>query len=142
MKITNWKEYDPKLTGEYVNDELSQKAFSLLNDLHCEEESAWRRRKRNGDVYSSDTDIALEQSIINYSLSVEEEVERQAEYELLYKALASIPEIQARRVAAHFLLDMTKTEIAQKEGVSEAAIRQSIERGLEALKKILEKDFM
>ena len=48
--------------------------------------------------------------------------------------------MQSRRVYAHYILGLSKTEIARAEGVHEKTVRTSIERGLrnmEILKKIV-----
>lgn len=50
-----------------------------------------------------------------------------------------LPDKQAKRLYAHYFLGMKKTEIAQVEGVSEAAVCASVEKGLRNLEKILKK---
>lgn len=57
----------------------------------------------------------------------------------LYDALAQLPPIQARRVYQHYILGMSKAEIAAAEGVGRSRICCSIERGLAAMKNILKK---
>ena len=52
----------------------------------------------------------------------------------LYDALAQLPPTQARRVYQHYLLGMSKAEIAAAEGVGRSRICCSIERGLAAMK--------
>ena len=49
---------------------------------------------------------------------------------VLYAAIDQLPPVQARRVYAHYILGMSKTEIARVEGVHEKTVRTSIERGL------------
>ena len=57
----------------------------------------------------------------------------------LYDALAQLPPIQVRRVYQHYILGMSKAEIAAAEGVGRSRICCSIERGLAAMKNILKK---
>ena len=57
----------------------------------------------------------------------------------LYDALAQLPPIQARRVYQHYILGMSKAEIAAAEGVGRSRICCSIERGLASMKNILKK---
>ena len=57
----------------------------------------------------------------------------------LYDALIQLPPTQARRVYQHYLLGMSKAEIAAAEGVGRSRICCSIERGLAAMKNILKK---
>lgn len=58
----------------------------------------------------------------------------------IYTALKQLPAKQARRIYAHFFLDMRYVDIARLDGVNESVIRKSINRGLKALRKKL-KDF-
>ena len=46
---------------------------------------------------------------------------------------------QAKRIYAHFILGLTKQDIARAEGVDEKVVRLAIERGLRNLEKILKK---
>ena len=55
----------------------------------------------------------------------------------LHAAIASLPDKQAKRIYAHFILGMTKQDIARAEGVHEKVVRVAIERGLRRLEKIL-----
>lgn len=57
----------------------------------------------------------------------------------LCRALNELPELQGRRVEAHYLLGKSVREIAEEEGVGERNVRKSIQRGLEGMKKFLRK---
>ena len=59
----------------------------------------------------------------------------------LHAAIASLPDKQAKRIYAHFILGMTKRDIALAEGVHEKVVRVAIERGLRNLEKFL-KNFL
>ena len=48
---------------------------------------------------------------------------------------------QAKRIYAHYFLGLSKTEIAQTEGVGKAAVCESIDRGLQELRKIIREFF-
>ena len=60
----------------------------------------------------------------------------------LHAAISSLPDKQAKRIYAHFILGMTKQDIALAEGVHEKVVRVAIERGLQALRKNFEKFFV
>ena len=49
----------------------------------------------------------------------------------------ALPHKQCRRVYAHYILGMSKTEIARAEGVSEKNVRQSINRALRSMEIFL-----
>ena len=48
---------------------------------------------------------------------------------------------QAKRIYAHFVLGMSKTDIARAEGVDEKVVRLAIERGLRNMEKFLKNNF-
>jgi len=48
-----------------------------------------------------------------------------------------LPEIQGRRIEAHYLLGMSQSEIAKKDGVTRGSVFISITRGLDAMKIFL-----
>jgi len=53
----------------------------------------------------------------------------------LCRALNSLPEIQGRRVEAHYLLGKSVQEIAKVEGVSDSSVKESLDRGIKAMRK-------
>jgi RNA polymerase sigma-70 factor (ECF subfamily) len=57
----------------------------------------------------------------------------------LCRALNSLPEIQGRRIEAHYILGKSQAEIAKAEGVTKGSVSISIQKGLEAMKKYLKK---
>ena len=69
----------------------------------------------------------------------QELLERAELFYHLWNALNTLPEVQGRRVDAHFMLGMTYREIARAEGVDKSAVRCSILCGLENMKKYLKK---
>ncbi len=50
---------------------------------------------------------------------------------------SSPPGKQAKRIYAHFVLGMSKTDIARAEGVDEKVVRLVIERGFRNMEKFL-----
>ena len=71
------------------------------------------------------------------ALSPHELYERKVTMQELHAAISSLPDKQAKRIYAHFILGMTKQDIARAEGVHEKVVRVAIERGLRHLEKIL-----
>jgi hypothetical protein len=53
----------------------------------------------------------------------------------LCRALNSLPDIQGLRIDAHYMLGMSRKEIAQVEHVSESSVNESIDRDLRTMKK-------
>ena len=56
-------------------------------------------------------------------------------HEELLSQIASLPDKQARRVYAHFFLDMKGSEIALKENVDTSSVYESIKSALKELTK-------
>lgn len=73
------------------------------------------------------------------AMTPEELYERKMTMEQLYAAIATLPDKQAKRIYAHFFLDMSKTAIAKAEGVNESAIRKSLDRALRDIEIFLQK---
>lgn len=71
------------------------------------------------------------------SVSPDELYERKVTMQELLAAIASLPDKQAKRVYAHFILGMTQTDIARVEGVSKMTVCYSIERALQTMEKFL-----
>ena len=87
-------------------------------------------------VYSLDADDGTEAfSIVCYNDSPERIFDLMERHCGLCQALNSLPEIQGRRVEAHYLLGKSIQEIAKAEGVSDSSVKESIYRGLRAMKK-------
>ena len=60
-------------------------------------------------------------------------IETKLTQQQLYAALNMLPDKQAYRVYAHYILGISKAELARMEGVQESAIRDSINRALKHL---------
>ena len=104
-------------------------------------EAAYQRRlSRHKAQYSLDCDDGIEYSACLHELTPDEVLEFKERFCRLWNALNSLPEIQGRRVDAHFILGMTYREIAQTEGVDKSSVRESVLSGLKSMKKYLQKN--
>ena len=54
--------------------------------------------------------------------------------EQLHAAIASLPDKQAKRVCAHYSLDMSKMAIAKADGVNNSRVIRSINKVLKSMK--------
>lgn len=136
MKTINLKNYYPYLnenTTLEVSDEIAV-TLSIGGRL-CD---SYRRRKREHGECSLDTDPGFEADVTYPPLSPEQILEAWEDRAVLHAAIAQLPPIQARRVHAHYILGISKNEIAQSEGVGVSRVSSSIRRGLLNLKNILE----
>ena len=118
-----------------VPDDVAE-SLQLFNRL---EHSYLERRRRYKAYYSLDCEDNIEQFILFVSPSPEELYEDQLIRQELYKAISSLPDKQAKRVYAHFFLEMSKAAIARAEGVDISTVRNSITRGIRNIKNTLKK---
>ena len=118
-----------------VPDEVAEamQKFDRLENAHQ------RRMYRNKAQYSLNQGDGIEHDVLFVSLSPWEIYERKVTYAQLHAAIASLPDKQAKRIYAHFFLEMSNTAIAEAEGVNEASVRDAIERGLRNIEKFLKK---
>ena len=137
MTTINLKRYYPYMTENVmleVSDEIAA-ALSMGGRL-CD---SYKRQKRRNAECSLDSTPGFEDDVLRSPMTPEEYMDAQEERLALYDALAQLPPTQARRVYQHYLLGMSKAEIAAAEGVGRSRICCSIERGLAAMKNILKK---
>lgn len=105
---------------------------------HERQEAAYRRKMyRYRAQYSLDRGDGIETDIQFVALSPDELYGRKLTAQQLHAAIAALPDKQAKRIYAHYILGIGKTEIAKAEGVSTASVVESIERGLRNMETFL-----
>ena len=122
----------------YLQDQLIEVSDEVAEELRASvrRESAYQRRlSRHKAQYSLDCDDGIEYSACLHEPTPQELLERVELFIRLWNALNSLPETQGRRIDAHIILGKSIQEIAEAEGVHEESIRQSIQRGLNRMKK-------
>ena len=136
MTTINLRDFYPWYTSDEFVEVSDEIADELLADKRYQK--AHRRRVyRNKALYSLDVGDGIENEACYINLSPHEIHERQIMRCRLCRALNSLPETQGRRIDAHFILGMSKTDIARAEGVKKSSVCESIERGLASMKKYL-----
>lgn len=120
--------------NEYI--EVSDEVARELQADKRFEFNCWRQAKRNKANYSLDAEDGIEYEMCEFEPSPEDFVNRVATIQRLCCALNRLPPAQGRRIDAHYLLGQSIQEIAEAEGVDESAVRKSIDRGLERMRKI------
>lgn len=136
MKKINLRDYYPFYQCDFfieVADELA----GLLKQFDRKEHADFERRRIHKAYYSLDADDGIEKEVVLLVLSPDEIYERKLSNQELYAAIHSLPEKQAKRIYAHFFLDMSKAEIARIEGVSKTAVSHSIGQALKSIEKFL-----
>lgn len=122
----------------YKEDQFIEVTDEVAEALRSDKlyETAHRRRiKRNKAQYSLDCNDGIEYSACLSEPTPEELLDRKENFCRLCYALNSLPEAQGRRIDACIILGKSVKEVAEAEGVHEESVRQSIERGLERMRK-------
>ena len=138
IAIINLRDYYPFYTSDCFM-EVSEEVAEMFKEFDRKEAAYRLRTYRHKAYYSLDRDDGLEHEAVFVSLSPHELYERKISMQELHAAISSLPDKQAKRIYAHFILGMTKKDIARAEGVDEKVVRVAIERGLKNLEKYLKK---
>lgn len=116
----------------FLKPERSDAAkIQLCNRLEADEKMI--------SYYTLDCSDEIEHSVVFRVLSPEEIYERKLTREQLHAAISMLPDKQAKRIYARYILGMSNVEIAKAEGVSKAAITYSIQRGMRELARRVKK---
>lgn len=75
-----------------------------------------RRRFYNKAHYSLDANDGIEKDILFVSLTLHEIYEQKLTAEQLQAAITSLPDKQGKRIYTHYILGMSKSDIARAEG--------------------------
>ncbi|MDL2324619.1 sigma-70 family RNA polymerase sigma factor [Ruminococcaceae bacterium OttesenSCG-928-A16] len=138
MATINLRDFYPWYTHDEFVEVPDIVAEELLADRRYQK--AHRRRVyRNKSQYSLDADDGIENAATFTAASPFEVMEYKRLFCRLCRALNSLPEVQGKRIEAHYILGKSITEIARAEGVGESAVRDAINRGLRNMKKYLNK---
>ena len=133
MKI-NLRNYYPF----YMNDcfiDVEEIIAATLQSMELFEKAYRKRMNRHKAYYSLNFKDGIEREKIFLAQSPSEIYEKKVTKQALYTAMNQLTEKQAKRIYAHFILGLSKVDIAKAEGVSEYTVRDSIKRGLKNLKK-------
>jgi len=130
----NLRDYYP---SEYQNDHFVEVSDEVAAELRADAryEKVHDRRMRRNKSISFDFDADMDTAAFACHSDNPEVIffcmERHCD---LCRALNSLPEIQGRRIEAHYLLGKSIAEISEAEGTGERNVRKSISRGLESMK--------
>lgn len=138
MTTINLKDHYPWYTEDTFMEVPDEIAAFLDEDRRLQINYAQYIRD-NKAFYSLDAGDGIEAEALNLPEQPDEALERMELERLLKEALAQLTETQRRRLLASVLNDESNHRIAALESVDESAVRRSIQRGLAALKKLLNK---
>lgn len=136
MTTINLRDYYPFIHSDLFL-EVSEEVAAALADAERRERNYRRRVFYNKAHYSLDAGDGIENEALFRSLSPCEIYERKLTMEQLYAAIDALPEVQARRIYAYYILGVSQTEIARAEGVANGRVSESIKRGLRNMEVFL-----
>ena len=137
----NLRDFYPHITYDEFVEVSEEVAAELAADIRYER--AYQRRVfYNKAHYSLDAGDGIEASaLVCHNDNPERIFTMMENHCRLCHALNSLPEVQGRRVEAHYLLGVSRKEIAKSEGVTESSVNESIDRRLKAMKEIYLQNF-
>ena len=124
----------------YTHDEFIEVSDEVAAELRADRryEKNHERSMRRNKVLSLDaqdgTDTAA--AMVCHSDNPERIFSMMENHCRLCRALNSLPELQGRRVEARYLFGKSIQEIAVADGVSESSVKECIDRGLKAMRKV------
>ena len=117
--------------------EITKGLFDLLDSFELDDLSFLNEWDRHLEQ-SEQTEATLNTRSVHHRETVEEEVFRHIECEMLHKAISILPETQRRRLILYYFGNLTYQEIADFEGCSKVAVKYTVDKALAALRKIIE----
>lgn len=136
MSKINLRDYYPCYKTDCYVD-VPDEVAALFSEFEHREAAYRLRTYRHKAYYSLDRGDGIEHDILFLSVSPGEIYERKVTFQEVHAAIANLPDKQAKRIYAHFILGISKAEIARAEGVDEKAVRGTIKRGLKNMEKFL-----
>ncbi|WP_406241817.1 sigma-70 family RNA polymerase sigma factor [Tissierella carlieri] len=140
MKTINLKNYYDHIGIDTYID-VPDEVFNIFEEYRKAEQAYQSRIRYHKAYYSLDRGDGIEHSALFVSLSPDEIYERKLTSEQLHAAIATLPDKQAKRIYAHFFMNMSKAAIAKVEGVNKSQVTRSINRGLAQIEKFLKNIF-
>ena len=114
---------------------LTKEVADVYVEYQRENHAYYERRRYNRAFYSLNAGDGIESAAVHTAPSTEGIFFGRFTEEQLAAALAALHESQRRRVIAHIFDGMTYQAIAETERVDESAIRASVKRALQTMKK-------
>lgn len=120
----------------YITDDFIEVSDEVAAALRAGKryEAAYRRRMKRNKVNSLEAGDHVERAVCVFEPSPELCLILMDQYQRLCCALNALPDVQGRRIEAHYLRGLSMREIAAADGITYQAVQASIQRGLKVMR--------
>lgn len=127
----------PSIIGDYCPFEtLPLKAYEIFKEFYRIEDKYEKRIKRNHSLFDvNDGQFEIHHPECAFEIDLLEEIAKKDNIEKLHTYIDYLDDMQRRRLIRNRLNGESIAKIARDEGVSETAVKKSIVRAIENLKK-------
>ena len=132
------KDFYKDAIGETEYTYVTKEVYEALTETLRKEAHAQEMRDLRHTIKEGYTEGETEDLIFDSGESLEDMVIRQMELETLQKAMQSLTEVQKERLHLYFFEGLTYRQIAEKKGIGEKNVRESITGAIKKIKKFFD----
>lgn len=132
------KDFYTDAIGETEYTYVTKEVYEALTETFRKEAHAQEMRDLRHVTKEGYTEGETEDLAFDSGESLEDMVIRQMELETLQKAMQSLTEVQRERLHLYFFEGLTYRQIAEKKGIGEKNVRESIAGAIKKIKKFFD----
>lgn len=132
------KDFYKDAIGETEYTYVTREVYEALTETFRKEAHAQQMRDLRHVTKEGYTEGETEDLAFDSGESLEDMVIRQMELETLQKAMQSLTEVQRERLHLYFFEGLTYRQIAEKKGIGEKNVRESITGAIKKIKKFFD----
>ena len=132
------KDFYKDAIGETEYTYVTKEVYEALTETFRKEAHAHEMRDLRHVTKEGYTEGETEDLAFDSGESLEDMVIRQMELETLQKAMQSLTEVQRERLHLYFFEGLTYRQIAEKKGIGEKNVRESITSAIKKIKKFFD----
>ena len=132
------KDFYKDAIGETEYTYVTKEVYKALTETFRKEAHAQEMRDLRHITKEGYTEGETEDLAFDAGESLEDMVIRQMELETLQKAMQSLTEVQRERLHLYFFEGLTYRQIAEKKGIGEKNVRESITGAIKKIKKFFD----
>ena len=126
----------PDSQGVQICIEINKVLFDTLNQFELNDLSVLNEMDNHFEQ-SELTEESLSKRATVQQEPIDELVFERLQHQKLHKAISKLPELQRRRLVLYYFGGYTYEQIARLEGCSKVAVKYTIDKAIDTLKKII-----